>query len=143
MTSHRILLVDDEAEFIATLAKRMRARGLEVDTAPDGETAITLSQAAPYDVVVLDLAMPGMDGLETLSHLQKIDDETQVILLTGHGNVSKCVEAMKHGATDFLEKPTQFQALLEKVTAAARQRHELADQHMDEHVADIMSKKGW
>jgi DNA-binding NtrC family response regulator len=135
--------VDDEAEFVATLAKRMRARGLEVDTAPDGETAITLSQAEPYDVVVLDLAMPGMDGLETLTHLQGIDNETQVILLTGHGNVPKCVEAMKHGATDFLEKPTKFNDLLEKVTKAARQRRDLAEQHMDEHMADIMSKKGW
>ncbi len=143
MTGEKVLLVDDEEEFVETLAKRMKARGLNVQTAENGEVGIEKYSEEPFDVVVLDLAMPGIDGIETLQRLQEISPDVQIILLTGHGTVSKGVEAMKLGAADFLEKPTHFHELFDKVLAAAKRKRELSRNRTDEHVAEILQKKGW
>lgn len=143
MTNERVLLVDDEEEFVETLAKRMKARGLVVDTAESGEVAIEKVQDGGFDVVVLDLAMPGIDGIETLRRVLEINHDLQVILLTGHGTVSKGVEAMRLGAADFLEKPADFKELLKKVREASEKKALLIQKRTEEHVAEILEKKGW
>jgi DNA-binding NtrC family response regulator len=143
MESYRVLLVDDEHEFVETLAKRMKARGLRVDTAESGEAALAIVRARDFDVIVLDLAMPGIDGLETLERALQINPDVQVILLTGHGTVGKGVEAMKLGAADFLEKPTSFQDLLDRIKTASEKKALLLEKRSEEHVADILNKRGW
>lgn len=143
MTNKKVLLVDDEEEFVETLAKRMNARGLIVDTAESGELAVEKVQDGSFDVVVLDLAMPGIDGIETLRRVLEINEDLQVILLTGHGTVSKGVEAMRLGAADFLEKPADFKELLEKVREASEKKALLMQKKTEEHVAEILKNKGW
>ena len=143
MTGERVLLVDDEEEFVQMLAKRMSARGLRVETAGSGEEAVEVVRRRALDVVVLDLAMPGMDGIETLRRVLEIDPDLQVILLTGHGTISKGVEAMKLGAADFLEKPAKLSDLLECIHAACEKRALLIEERTEKRLSEILRKKGW
>ena len=143
MTGDRVLLVDDEEEFVATLAKRMKARGIRVETAESGETAVEKVRHGEFDVIVLDLAMPGMDGMETFEEISKINPDLQVIFLTGHGTIPTAFHAMKMGAAEFLEKPASFQELLEKVREASEKKLLLVEKRTEEHVAEILRKRSW
>ena len=143
MTGDRVLLVDDEGEFVETLAKRMKARGLDVQTAETGEAAVEKVEGREYDVVVLDLAMPGIDGIETLKRVRRLNPDIQVILLSGHGTVSKSVEAMKLGAVDFLEKPANFQDLLSRVKDASEKKMLLVEGRLQSQVDEILKNRGW
>ena len=105
MSDRVVLLVDDEEEFTSALAERLELRGIAADTAAEGQTALARAQQRRYDAIVLDLAMPGMNGIDTLKGLLAINPDHQVILLTGRGTMEQAVEAMKLGALDFLEKP--------------------------------------
>jgi DNA-binding NtrC family response regulator len=113
-----ILLVDDEVRFVEILAQRLQARGLNVDVATTGEKAIDLVKAKDFDAVLLDLSMPGMDGLAVLRKMKKINPYLQIIILTGQGSIQATVEVMKAGAMDFMEKPVDINKLLEKITEA-------------------------
>jgi len=143
MANERVLLVDDEEEFTQVLSERMEARGVGVDTAANGPEALEKAKAAPYDAIILDLAMPGMDGIETLKRLLGANPELQVILLTGHGTVQKGVEAVKLGAVDFLEKPAEIDKLLEKIHQAQATRMLLVEERAEEKIKDILKSKGW
>jgi DNA-binding NtrC family response regulator len=143
MTGDRVLLVDDEEEFIEMLAKRMKARGIRVETAESGEVAIEKVRAGDFDAIVLDLAMPGLDGMETFQEISKINPDLQVIFLTGHGTIQTAFQAMKLGAADFLEKPASFQELLEKIKTASHKKALLVEKRTEEHVAEILQKKSW
>jgi DNA-binding NtrC family response regulator len=143
MDKDRVLLVDDEEEFVRALAKRLKARGLNVEVSGDGESALEKVKHSDFDVIVLDLAMPGMDGLETLKRLREVNPDLQVILLTGHGTIKSGVEAMKEGATDFLEKPAEFPELLAKIREARARRMVLVEKRRQEQVADILRERGW
>jgi len=143
MTQYRVLLVDDEELFLTALAKRMTKRGYDVATAENGNIALEMAAARHFDVIVLDLAMPGIDGIETLKKLRIADPILQIILLTGHATVSAGVEAMKLGAMDFLEKPADFKDLLAKIEEAGSRKMNLDLQHAEDQVSDIMGKKGW
>ncbi len=143
MTGDRVLLVDDEEEFVEMLAKRMKARGLTVDTAESGEEAIDKVERREFDVIVLDLAMPGLDGMETFQQISTINPDLQVIFLTGHGTIQTAFQAMKMGAADFLEKPANFQELLDKVREASLKKALLVEKRTEQHVADILKKRGW
>ena len=143
MASDRVLLVDDEESFVTALGKRLNARDLKVKTSNSGEDAITKAKQQEFDVVVLDLAMPGMDGIETLKRLLQIDPDLQVILLTGHGSIEKAVEATKLGAMDFLQKPASLPDLLELIRQASEKRAVLMDKRISKQVADVINKKGW
>jgi len=114
-----VLLVDDDEEFLAILAERLIIRGMEVTTAPSGRAALDLVRLAWFSVIVLDLQMPGMDGLEVLEQLIAVNPAQQVILLTGHATVSKGVRAMKLGAADLLEKPVDIRELVQKINTVA------------------------
>jgi DNA-binding NtrC family response regulator len=141
--SEKVLLVDDEAEFVETLAERMRARGMEVATSTSAENAVTMAGDQDFDVIVLDLRMPGMDGIEALRELKKRRPELQVILLTGHATLATGIEAMKLGATDFLEKPADVATLTEKIKKAQARKMILVEEETEERLRDIMSERCW
>jgi len=143
MKADKILLVDDEAEFVEALAKRMKARGMQVEIAGDGKTALDVVCSANFTAIVLDLKMPGMDGIETLKKLKEINPDLQIILLTGHGSIREGVDAIKLGAVDFLEKPADFQELMEKIEQAKAKKMLLVEKRIEEKMADIMGKKTW
>ena len=143
MSGERVLLVDDEVEFVRALTARLETRGLVVDSAPNGSEALEKARDKTFDAIVLDLAMPGMDGIETLQRLREISPNLQIILLTGHGNVQTGIEAMKLGALDFLEKPVGIDVLLSKIREAKTQGDELEEKRLDDIVQDILITKGW
>ena len=143
MDKDRVLLVDDEEEFVRALAKRLTTRGLNVDVTGDGESAVEKVKQRDFDVIVLDLAMPGIDGLETLKRLREVNPDLQVVLLTGHGSIRSGVEAIKGGAVDFLEKPAEFSELLTKIREASAKRMLLVEKRREEQVKDILRDRGW
>jgi DNA-binding NtrC family response regulator len=115
------MVVDDEADFVTALAERLRARGFAADAAFSGPEALARLSAAPCDVMVLDLKMPGMDGIAVLREARVRDPSMRVVILTGHGTVSSGIEGMQIGAADFLQKPADIEALTAAVLAAAEQ----------------------
>ena len=143
MSECHVLLVDDEEDFVVVLAERLETRNLRVDTAGDGETAVAKAREQAFDAIVLDMAMPGMNGIETLSALLEINPDLQVILLTGQATLKQAVEAMKLGALDLLEKPVDIATLVAKIEDAARKRSKLDDKRIQDKVSDILRKKGW
>jgi DNA-binding NtrC family response regulator len=143
MAEARVLLVDDEEEFTDLLSERMRSRGLDVDVSSNGPDAIEQVKKRTYDAVVLDLAMPGMDGFEALRKLLAGNPDLQVILLTGQGSVRKGVEALQSGAVEFLEKPADLDLLLEQIRKAQANRVILSEKRIQEKIRGIMRSKGW
>jgi len=139
----RVLLVDDEKEFIGTLSDRLEVRGLKVSCATDGFKALDLIDNQDFDVIVLDLAMPGMDGLETLKKIKNKDPDAEIIMLSGHGTLKSGVEAMRLGAEDFLEKPVDLNDLLEKISEATDKRILLRKKQSKAEIASILKSKGW
>jgi DNA-binding NtrC family response regulator len=118
MLTTKVLLVDDEKEFLDLLGERMIARGMKVNTTTSAADAIKITEDQTFDAIVLDLMMPEMDGIEVLKTLKAKHPELQVILLTGHGSIEKGVEAMRQGAMDFMEKPADLAVLAEKIRKA-------------------------
>lgn len=114
-TKGAVLVVDDEPLKRVTLQIELSEAGYAVAEAPDAATAIEYLRAKPVDVVVTDVRMPGMDGLQFLCHIKNASPETQVILMTAFGSIDLAIEAMKHGAYDFLAKPFKTEVLLEKL----------------------------
>lgn len=143
MNETTVLLVDDEADFVAALGERLRARGLAVDSAASGAVALEKAAQRAFDAILLDMAMPGLNGVETLARLLELDPDLQVILLTGQATLAQAVEAMKLGALDLLEKPADFQQLVEKIEEAARRRSSLEDRRIARRVQDITRTRGW
>jgi len=143
MSESTVLLVDDEVDFVEVLAERLEARGLAVDTAENGEVALEKAEKRPFDAILLDMAMPGMDGIQTLKGLLRINPDLQVILLTGRATLVQGVEAMKLGALDLLEKPVEIETLVAKIEEAATKRSSLTEKRIDDTLSDIMRKKGW
>ena len=141
--SEKVLLVDDEVDFLDTLSERMRTRGMEVATSSSGAEALKKVEQESYDVIILDLMMPGVDGLETLKILKEKKPDLQVILLTGQATVEKGIEAMKLGAMDFLEKPADLSQLTEKIKKAQAKKMLLVEKHTEEKIKKLLAEKGW
>jgi len=118
MTDWKILLVDDEEEFVSTVAERLRIRNIDVQVANDGEEALASIEARPPQVVVLDVMMPGMSGLEVLQNIKQNHPEIQVILLTGRGTTREGIDGMRMGACDYMVKPVQIEELIKKMSEA-------------------------
>ena len=119
MTTANILLVDDEASFVETMTKRLSKRGLNTLTAFDGQEALELLEAGKdVDIVVLDIKMPGMSGLEVLKKIKKKDSSIDVIILTGHSTMDMAIKGMKLGAFDFLTKPCELEGLIKIINDA-------------------------
>jgi DNA-binding NtrC family response regulator len=138
-----ILLVDDEEQFLKVLSQRLEGRGMKVDTSSSGEEALSRVKGKEFDAIILDLAMPGMGGMETLKRIRSENPDVQIIMLTGHGSVEKGVEAIKEGAVDFLEKPADLSKIMEKVAEAKRKRIILVEKKHEAHVKEILQAKGW
>jgi DNA-binding NtrC family response regulator len=143
METERVLLVDDEVEFVETLAERLRARGLDVAVATTGEDGIKRARESVFHAVVLDFAMPGMDGIETLKVLREDNPDVQVMLLTGQATIKAAVEATRLGAVDVLEKPTDIATLMEKIREARAKHLAAKESRSQESVEDIMRRHGW
>jgi DNA-binding NtrC family response regulator len=141
--SEKVLLVDDEIDFLDTFSERMRILGMEVATASSGADAQKKVEQEFYDVIILDLQLPGVDGLETLKILKEKKPELQVILLTGHATVEKGIEAMKLGAMDFLEKPADLSRLAEKIKKAQAKKILIVEKQTEEKINDLLAERGW
>lgn len=120
----RILLVDDEVQFVDTLKDRLFLRGFDADVAYSGEEGLKKVQAAPPDVIVLDLRMPSIDGFEVLRSVKRTNPDVQVIILTGHGGDAEEASAFRMGAYSFLRKPMDIDELLDSIRLAYRDRVE-------------------
>jgi DNA-binding NtrC family response regulator len=138
MIGARILLVDDEEMFVRNTAKLLTARGYKVVETYSGDQAIRALADQPMDVIVLDLKMPGMDGLATLKEIQKLGLFTQTLLLTGHGSIDSALEAMRLGAYDYLTKPCEIDDLVAKIEGAWEKKDDAATKDLMEKLQRVV-----
>jgi len=118
----KLLIVDDELKFLESVAQRLELRDFDVTKAKSGAEAIAAANTGKFDLALLDLKMPGMDGTQVLEILKKEHKYLEVIILTGHGSVDSAVECTKLGAFSYLPKPYELDALLEKLKEAFQER---------------------
>lgn len=118
MDGIRVLVVDDEDDFRETVVKRLNARKLVAEGASSGVKALQVLEDKDFDVIVLDVKMPDMDGIETLRHVKKLKPETEVIMLTGHASVEFGIKGMQLGAFDYVMKPAPLNELLDTISQA-------------------------
>jgi two-component system OmpR family response regulator len=118
MEKVKVLVVDDEPDFLETIVKRLHRRDINATGVESGKKALELLETETYDVVVLDVLMPGMDGIETLKHMKKRKPFVEVIILTGHASVESGIQGMQHGAFDYVMKPADLDELINKIREA-------------------------
>jgi DNA-binding NtrC family response regulator len=126
----RVLVVDDETPFRRLLQRNLSRGGMQVDGAGSGEEAVGLVERNPYDVAVLDIAMPGMGGMELLGCIQELQPGTEVIMITGHATVDTAIEAMKRGVYDYLQKPLKMRELAILI-GKAHERRRLREENVN------------
>jgi DNA-binding NtrC family response regulator len=124
MQEFKVLMVDDEEDFVTTLAERMQMRDLSPQTALSGEQALQQVQDDIPDVMVLDLKMPGIDGMEVLRRVRKAYPQVQVVILTGHGSEKDRAEALRLGAFAYLNKPVEMENLVKILKEAYKKKLE-------------------
>ena len=122
MDPFNVLFVDDEIEFLETLLKRMKKRDLQASGVKSGEQALEFLDQNRVDVVVLDVKMPGMDGIQALKEIKKLHPLIEVVMLTGHASVEVAIQGMELGAFDYLMKPVDIDDLLYKVQDAYKKK---------------------
>lgn len=123
MVTANVLLVDDEMPFVQTMTKRLSKRGINIVTALSGEEALgQLESNSNIEIVVLDVKMPGMDGLETLAEIKRNYPLVEVIILTGYSAIESAIKGMRLGAFDYLTKPCELEELIKKIWQAVHQR---------------------
>ena len=127
MKGSRVLLVDDETVFTNNMSKLLTSRGYRVTAVNSGDSAIQLLEKEDFDVVVLDLKMPGMDGITTLKEIKKLGLFTETLILTGHGSIDSAMEATKLGAYDYLPKPCEIGELVAKIEGAGEKKDNAND----------------
>lgn len=115
----KVLLVDDEEEFVSTLAERLEIRGFVTEVATSGDMAISAVQDKNFDIVVLDLMMPGIGGLDVMEKIKSMHPDMPIILLTGHGSAKEKMERLEMGALDYLMKPLDIDELILKIGEAS------------------------
>jgi len=118
MKGTKILLVDDEVVFTTNMGKLLTNRGYKVTAVNSGDAAIQALEKESYDIVVLDLKMPGMDGIATLKEIRKLGLFTETLILTGHGSMDTAFKAIEMGAYDYVMKPCDIAELVVKIEAA-------------------------
>jgi two-component system, OmpR family, response regulator len=129
MENLRVLVVDDEADFLETIVKRLQRRKIDACGVDGGKKALEIVENERFDVVVLDILMPGMDGIETLKLLKKKKPFIEVIILTGHGSVESGLQGMQFGAFDYIMKPADLDELLEKIQQAYERKRIHEERH--------------
>lgn len=113
-----MLLVDDEDDFRTTLANRLKLRKIDITDVASGKEAIDLARQKSFDVAVIDVKMPGIDGIETLKQIKQLQPAVEIVMLTGHASIESGMEAMKLGAYDYVMKPCDIDELLIKTGEA-------------------------
>src|SRR4030042_3376816 len=122
MDGFNVLLVDDESEFLDTLVKRIKKRNVNAAGGASGEEALSFLNQQPMDVVVLDVRMPGMDGIQALREIKQRYPLIEVIMLTGHASLEVAIEGMELGAFDYMMKPIEMDDLLYKLQDAYKKK---------------------
>jgi DNA-binding NtrC family response regulator len=143
MTSTVVLLVDDEVPFVETMTKRLSKRNLSVVTAFDAHEALEkLGKQGNVDVVILDVKMPGLDGLEALKEIKRRFPLKEVIMLTGHATIESAIEGMKLGAFDYLMKPCNIEQLMAKVQEAKMKKSKHEEKITQARIQEITLRRG-
>jgi len=114
----KVLLIDDEVEFILAVSNRLVLRNYEVTYAFSGQEALKRLEQAKYDVILLDILMPGMNGLETYEHIRAIDQDVRVMMLSAHVEIEMAINGINKGVFDYLIKPVEIEDLIEKIEMA-------------------------
>ena len=138
MKGSRILLVDDEIVFTDNMTRLLTARGYSVTAVDNGGAAVKLLEENGFDVIVLDLKMPGMDGIATLKEIRKLGLFTQTLVLTGHGSIDTALEAVKLGACDYLTKPCEIDELVAKIEEAWEKKDEEERKDRQEKIQKVI-----
>jgi len=142
ITPSHILLVDDEEDFVEMLSLRLKEAGEAVLTANSGSQCLDIVEEKEIDVIILDVKMPDMDGIETLQEIKKRHPLIEVILLTGHGTIDTAVQGMKLGAFDFLLKPADFHLFMEKLNHARQRKHDQVERIRKAEAANLLRHSG-
>lgn len=138
----RILLVDDEKDFVEMLGLRLEDTGEIITPAYSGQECLDILEKTDIDVVILDILMPGMDGIATLKEIKKRFPLIEIIMLTGHGTIESAVQGMKLGAFDYLLKPADFDDLTHKVESARKRKDEQEERIRKAEVKLLLRKSG-
>lgn len=142
MSIANVLLVDDEVSFIETFSERLSMRDVETSEASSGEDALRILESnQEIEVVILDVKMPGMDGIETLTEIKKKYPLVEVIMLSGHANVESAIEGMKLGAFDYLMKPCDMDQMIVKVSEAASIKRQHEEKIIQARIKEITSRQ--
>jgi two-component system, OmpR family, response regulator CpxR len=139
----KVLLVDDEKDFVETLAQRLEVRDFDVKTALNGDEALGLIREFNVDVIVLDVLMPGKDGIQTLKEIKEVKPLVTVIMLTGNATVDTAIQGMRLGAYDYLMKPTETEILVEKIKSAHKIKAEHEDRIRQAEIEGLLKRRGW
>ncbi len=139
----KVLLVDDEPEFTKALSDRLTLRGFSLLEENNGEDALKKIKEEAVDVVLLDIEMPGLSGMETLKRIKELKPLIQVIIMTGHATVERAIEGMKNGAHDFLMKPVDIEILINKLNEAWRVKNGHEERIRKAEINSIVNKRGW
>ena len=138
MIGAKILLVDDEKVFTDNMSRLLNTRGYRSTGVNSGQDAIDILRQDRFDVVVLDLKMPGLDGIETLREIKALNLFTETLILTGHGSIATAMEAIKLGAYDYLTKPCEIDDLVMKIEAAWDKKDTAEKKDLEEKIQKVV-----
>ncbi len=142
MSIAKVLLVDDEVEFVETFSERLKMRNIEILSAFSGKEALQILETnQDTEVVILDVKMPEMDGIETLAEIKKRYPLVEVIMLSGHADVESAIEGMKQGAFDYLMKPCDMDQIIAKVNEAAAKKRRHEEKIIQARIKEIISRR--
>jgi DNA-binding NtrC family response regulator len=142
MSIANVLLVDDEVSFVETFGERLELRDFEISKAFSGPEALrVLEENKNVEVVILDVKMPGMDGIETLADIKRKHPLVEVMMLSGHADVESAIEGMKQGAFDYLMKPVDMDQIITKVTEAALKKRQHEEKIIQARIKEITSRR--
>ena len=138
-----VLLVDDEKDFVETLAERLETRGFKVSKAFSGDECLATIRKDHIDVVILDVLMPGKDGIETLREIKQTNPLIEIMMLTGHATIDTAIKGLHLGAYDYLNKPTETKDLVEKILRAYAKKSEQEERIRRAQIDKIVATRGW
>jgi DNA-binding NtrC family response regulator len=137
-----VLLVDDEVSFVETFSERLELRDFEISKAFSGEEALqVLDENKNIEIVILDVKMPGMDGIETLTVIKRKYPLVEVMMLSGHADVTSAIDGMKQGAFDYLMKPVDMDQIISKVTEAVAKKRQHEEKIIQARIKEITSRR--
>jgi len=142
MSIANVLLVDDEVSFVETFSERLELRDFEISKAFSGEEALeVLDENKNIEVVILDVKMPGMNGIETLVEIKRKNPLVEVMMLSGHADVASAIDGMKQGAFDYLMKPVDMDQIITKITEAVAKKRQHEEKIIQARIKEITSRR--